>query len=55
MYFFRMQYLKQEDISEQQRLLQWQIDYRGSLLAVLLHHTIDHTQSPPTDHPPPKC
>ena len=31
-----------EDEGEQSRLLQWQNDHRGSLLAVMLHHTIDH-------------
>ena len=36
------QYLKMEDEGEQSRLLQWQNDHRGSLLAVMLHHTIDH-------------
>ena len=45
MYLLHMshaQYLKLEDESEQSRLLQWQNEYRGSLLAVMLHHTIDH-------------
>lgn len=35
-------YLKMEDEGEQSRLLQWQNNHRGSLLAVMLHHTIDH-------------
>ena len=37
-----LQYLKLEEVNEQCRLYQWQIDYRGSLLAVMLHHTVDH-------------
>lgn len=36
------QYLKLEEVSEQSRLHQWQIERRGSLLAVMLHHTIRH-------------
>jgi len=35
-------YLKLEEVSEQSRLHQWQIERRGSLLAVMLHHTIRH-------------
>ena len=36
------QYLKLEEVNEQSRLHQWQIERRGSLLAVMLHHTIRH-------------
>lgn len=39
-----MQYLKLEELSEQSRLNQWQMDCRNSLVAVMLHHTIDHGQ-----------
>ena len=38
------QYLKLEDVSEQIRINQWQIENRGSLLPTLLHHTVDHTK-----------
>ncbi len=51
------QYLKLEEDGEQSRLNQWQIDHRGSLLAVMLHHTIDHERNEKTacddrDEPP---
>ena len=36
------QYLKLEDVNEQSRLHQWQINCRSSLLAVMLHHTVNH-------------
>lgn len=39
------QYLKLEEVGEQVRLNQWQIDHRSSLLAVMLHHTIDHSSN----------
>ena len=38
------QFLKLEDVTEQIRLQQWQIQHHGSLMARLLHHTIDHSQ-----------
>lgn len=38
------QFLKLEDVTEQIRLQQWQIQHRGSLMARLLHHTIDHSR-----------
>lgn len=37
-------YLKLEDVSEQIRINQWQIENRGSLLPTMLHHTVDHTK-----------
>lgn len=39
-----LQYLKLEEVSEQTRLNQWQIEHRNSLLAVMFHHTINHEQ-----------
>ena len=37
-----VQFLKLEDVSEQCRLHQWQIEHRESFLASMLHHTISH-------------
>ncbi|XP_003387467.1 PREDICTED: CXXC-type zinc finger protein 1-like isoform X1 [Amphimedon queenslandica] len=37
-------YLKLEELGEQMRLLQWQLSYRKSLMAILLHHTVDHSK-----------
>ena len=37
-----LQFLKLEDVGEQCRLHQWQIQHRESFLAVMLHHTISH-------------
>jgi COMPASS component SPP1 len=34
--------LKQEDLKEQTRMLEWHIHNRGSLMSVLLHQTIKH-------------
>ena len=39
-----LQYLKLEEVGEQVRLNQWQIQHRSSLLAVMFHHTVDHEQ-----------
>ena len=41
---FSFQYLKLEELGEQMRLLQWQLSYRKSLMAILLHHTVDHSK-----------
>lgn len=41
-----LQYLKLEELSEQSRLNQWQMDCRNSLLAIMLHHTVDHNTDP---------
>ena len=42
------QYLKLEELNEQSRLNQWQINCRSSMLAIMLHHTVDHQRDPPT-------
>lgn len=39
---FKLQFLKLEEVSEQIRLHQWQIEHRESFLAVMLHHTVAH-------------
>lgn len=44
-------YLKLEDVSEQIRINQWQIENRGSLLPMMLHHTVDHTKGTPQSSP----
>lgn len=40
-----VQFLKQEEVGEQIRLNQWQMSHRSSLLATMLHHTIQHPHS----------
>lgn len=42
--FLCMQYLKLEEVSEQTRLNEWQIKHRSSLLAVMFHHTTNHSE-----------
>ena len=39
-----LQFLKQEDVKDQIQVSQWHIQHRGSLMARLLHHTIDHAR-----------
>ena len=39
-----MQFLKLEDVGEQIRLHQWQIEHRESFLAVMLHQTVAHEE-----------
>ena len=39
-----MQFLKLDDVGDQMRLHKWHIQHRGSLMARLLHHTIDHAR-----------
>ena len=39
-----LQYLKLEELSEQLRLNQWQVEHRHSLMAIMLHHTVDHSK-----------
>ena len=39
---FTLQFLKLEEVGEQIRLHQWQIEHRESFLAVMLHHTVAH-------------
>ena len=39
-----LQYLKLEEVGEQTRLQQWQVDHRHSLLAIMYHHTVDHSK-----------
>ena len=41
---FTLQFLKLEEVSEQIRLHQWQIEHRESFLAVMLHHTVAHEE-----------
>ena len=43
------QYLKLDDIEEEIRINQLQIDQRNSLLAMLLNYTIDHSEEPNED------
>jgi hypothetical protein len=37
-----LQFLKLEEVGEQIRLHQWQIEHRESFLSVMLHHTVAH-------------
>lgn len=39
-----MQYLKLEEVGEYIRLNRWQVEHRCSLLAVMFHHTINHSE-----------
>ena len=39
-----LQFLKLEEVGDQIRLHKWHVQHRGSLMARLLHHTIDHTK-----------
>ena len=41
-HFFFVQFLKLEEVGEQCRLHQWQIEHRESFLALMLHHTVAH-------------
>lgn len=36
--------MKLEDVGDQIRLQEWHMQHRGSLMARLLHHTIDHSR-----------
>ena len=39
-----LQFLKLEDVGDHIRIEEWHIQYRGSLMAQLLHYTIDHSK-----------
>ena len=44
LHFTYIQFLKLDDVGDQMRLHKWHIQHRGSLMARLLHHTIDHAR-----------
>lgn len=44
MYISIFQFLKLEDVGDQIRMEEWHIQQRGSLMAQLLHYTIDHSK-----------
>ena len=41
---YSLQFLKLEDVGDQIRIEEWHIQQRGSLMAQLLHYTIDHSK-----------
>ena len=44
LYYVTAQFLKLEDVGDQIRIEEWHIQQRGSLVARLLHYTIDHSR-----------